>query len=135
MNAPAPHLPNSIWRRTLVAMSLAMVINIVLYYLGQLIVPNGLQVMRGPDTPLEPLPFAAVVFTTAIMLMIGAVVYWLLETFVNEAPNTIFTVVAVVALIVSLAGPLFLASGVATQFILSLMHVVAAGSLIWVLTR
>lgn len=135
MRSSASNLPNSIWQRTLFAMSAALIINILLYYVGQLLAPNGLLVTRGPDTPLEPLPFAAVVFTTAIPMMIGGVVYWLLESFVSEVPNTTFAIVVVVVVLVSLAGPLFLASGIITQVVLALMHIAAAGSLVWFLTR
>lgn len=135
MRSTANNLPNSIWRRTLFAMSFALTINIILYYGGQLFLPNGYLVLRGPGAPPEPLPFAAVVFTTAIVMFAGAVVYWLAETFVTQTPSTTFTIIAAVVLIFSLSFPIWMAVGFLTKILLSLMHIVTAASLVWFLTR
>lgn len=110
-------------------------INAVLHAVVTRALDLPLFVAQGPEEALEPLSLGAVIGASVVPAVAGAGLLVLLGRFVRR-PATVFTIVSVVVLVASLAGPLNVAVNAAhTRWVLATMHVTAAASIVSVLNR
>lgn len=117
---------------------IAAAINVAIF----LVLPNALgvapiQVQMGPpspDTPLTDLPAAAVIIMSVLPAFLAAGVLSLLARFTSR-PFTVFRVIAGVMLVLSFMP--FTAMPMPTGAVISLglMHIVAAGAIVWALDQ
>lgn len=111
---------------TLAVGAIAGLANLALYAVGRalfalpFLVPLG-----GPGIPARPLPVFAIVVACLIPGIGAALVYWGLCRATGHA-RTLFTMVAIIATLLSLAGPLRLPIDLGTRLALAAMHLVAA---------
>ena len=124
----------SFWRLLLfgmVAGVLAAVVNAVVYLLASAVgaIPESVVVSGG-----GPITLGAILVSSFVPALLAALFLAVLERFTRRAIG-IFRVVAVVLLVLSLSAPLTIAGAPAAMILaLFLMHIVAAGVIIWVLT-
>lgn len=135
-------LPNSaervptgrLWLLALAAAGIAAVVNLLIWLLaGMINIPLNVQ-MGGPEAPVVPLSAGPVIVMSVVPAIAGAALLWLLGR-VTARPFRWFTIIAVVVLLLSLAGPLLLPVALANKLVLSLMHVVAAGVIVGILRK
>jgi hypothetical protein len=89
---------------------------------------------QGPDVPAAPLPVLAVIIVSALAAIGGTVLLWGL-TRVTARATGIFQAIATVFFLLSLGGPLTMPTDTPTRAALIAMHVVAAVSIVTVLSR
>lgn len=123
------------WNRLLVAALIGIggaVVGTVLIYL----IGNALGLFPS-DVFVQPgvtLTLGAVITSTIIGTLVGAIVFALLARFTRR-PITIFRIVAAVVLVLSFVTPLTIPNApIGMILALELMHIVAAGVLVWALT-
>jgi hypothetical protein len=92
-----------------------------------------LTVRMGPDQPAQQVGPVAVALMTATVGLAGWALLALLERLTPRRARTAWTVVAAVALLLSLTGPLAATAGARTALVG--MHLAAAAVLVPVLTR
>ena len=135
-------LPNSaervpagrLWLLALAAAGIAAVVNLLIWLLaGMINIPLNVQ-MGGPEAPVVPLSAGPVIVMSVVPALAGAALLWLLGR-ITARPFRWFTIIAVVVLLLSLAGPLLLPVALANKLVLSLMHVVAAGVIVGILRK
>lgn len=118
---------------TIIGAVIGMVINLVIYGAAR---AAGLE-FRAPVPPTNepmPLPVIAVITATVVPAIGAALVLALLSRF-TARPLRIFLICAAVVLMISFAGPFTLPVSLLEQMVLNLMHVVAAGAIVWALVR
>ena len=118
----------------LIAGVIAIVLNLILYFVGQPLAGGAIDVMMQPGTPLAPLPVVAVIAASLVPSLVAALVYWLLLRFVGAAGRRIFILLAAILLLLSFYTPFTQTESMIEAVLLSLMHVVVAGAVIWALT-
>lgn len=119
---------------TIIGAVIGVVINLVIYYGAAR--AAGLE-FRAPVPPTNepmPLPVIAVITATVVPAIGAALVLALLSRF-TARPLRIFLICAAVVLVISFAGPFTLPVSLLEQMVLNLMHVVAAGAIVWALLR
>lgn len=119
--------PSTIRRRRVLSVAVATLAGVVVWVVA---VPLGsieLLVRTGGSTP-QLVGIPSVVVAGLLASLLGWVVLALLERFVSRA-RTLWTAMAVVALLLSLAGPISAGTTTATALTLSLMHVVVGMAL------
>ncbi|MDX2136664.1 MAG: DUF6069 family protein [Chloroflexota bacterium] len=102
----------------------AAVVNLALFFILPALLNSLLRVRTPQATELEPLPFIAVIMASIVPAFVGAGLLWLLNRF-TARPVTIFTVIAVIVTLLSLATPFQLGISTTEAIILVLMHIVA----------
>jgi hypothetical protein len=119
----------------LVAAVVAAIANLVLFALMKgpmdisFVIP-----FRGPDTEPESLPAAMVAIASAVPAIVAAFLLWIFGRTLNHALG-IFQIVGLVALVLSLGGPLTLEDvATSTRLALIAMHIVAGAVIIGLLT-
>lgn len=119
----------------LVAGIVAGIANMIFYFLTRAIfsLPYLVPVGDPSSTPV-PLPLAAIVIASVVPALLAAIFYWALGRFTSRA-TTIFTVVAVLFTLLSLAAPLTLPIDQGTRVALAVMHIIAAPIITLGLTR
>jgi hypothetical protein len=124
-----------VWQKGLIAALVAIIINLVLFVVGSL--SGGLAAYMGsPDTTAPmPVPWLGVIIMTIIPVLIGTAVYWLLHRIIPTQAPLVFIIGAALFTILSLGGSIIGGEDMADKVILSLMHIVAGGSLIWFESR
>lgn len=123
-----------LWLLALAAAGIAAVVNLLIWLLaGVANLPLNIQ-MGGPEAPVVPLSAGPVIVMSVVPALAGAALLWLLGR-VTAQPFRWFTIIAVVVLLLSLAGPLLLPVALANKLVLSLMHVVAAGVIVGILRK
>ncbi|KPV49883.1 hypothetical protein SE17_30120 [Kouleothrix aurantiaca] len=123
-----------LWLLALAAAGIAAVVNLLIWLLaGMINIPLNVQ-MGGPEAPVVPLSAGPVIVMSVVPAIAGAALLWLLGR-VTARPFRWFTIIAVVVLLLSLAGPLLLPVALANKLVLSLMHVVAAGVIVGILRK
>ncbi|GAB4530738.1 MAG: hypothetical protein OHK0046_51480 [Anaerolineae bacterium] len=131
--------PSRVWQTGLLAAVLASVANVVLYLIAD---AAGVEFAVTPEDVPAP-PFAlAVIFATFVGILLGTFVLTLMPRF-SQRPISTFRTVAIVALVLSFIQPLMLLTGMLptpneveldTVLVLELMHVIAGGIAIYLLT-
>ena len=115
---------SGVWRAGVITALIAAIVNVVIYFIGNSLV-QPLQVVMGGATAPVQLPLFAVVIFSVVPLLGAMVLLWLLGRF-TARPFTIFTLIAVIFLLISFIPDLTMA-GVSdlNKAILVLMHTVA----------
>ena len=86
--------------------------------------------------PGQPLTLPAVIMASILPLIIGSVVFFLFERFLSNGFK-IFAVIALILMVLSLPSPFMMIPGATFGYstVLSVMHVVAALSLLYFIRR
>ncbi len=128
------------WQTGLLTIAAAIVANLVARFLVELVVPLPAE--------FPPLAYWAIALFTLLGVGLGVLVYALIGRFLAR-PNRVFTIVAVVALVLSVIPNLQMLSNPAAvplppgtpaptptaALTLMLFHVIAASVTIWMLTQ
>ena len=111
---------------------IAAVLSLVLFFIGDA-VAGPIEVALQPGAPLAPLPWIAVVMATLVPAIVGALLLsGLQRTMANG--TRIFQITAVVITLLSLFPAITQAGSTGAAVLLSLLHFVAAGAIVWALT-
>jgi hypothetical protein len=122
----------AIWRKGLTAVVVAVLMNVVLYFVGSPLGAFPSDVVTPAGTPIT---VALVVIMSVLPLLIGTLGYTILN-WLTTTPNRWFTILAIIVLIVMAYTPFTLPGApVIMNLFLQVMHLVAGGSLIYCLTR
>lgn len=117
---------------TLVAAAAALLINVLLYFLGDIFgaFPPSVQVQGQPFSVIP------VILSSFFTIIIASLVFLLLARFTAQ-PKRIFYIVAAVLFVLMIFTPFTFAAGTLTLtlVILELMHVVVAGGAVWAVSR
>jgi hypothetical protein len=136
-DAARPRRARQIWRAGFITAGAAVVANVLVYVLAGALGVAPLVRMGGPAAPLEVMPVAPVIVVTLVPALVATALFALLNRFTRR-PVAWFVGIAAVVLALSFGPTLALPIPVASQAVLSLMHIVAAavtvGGLI-ILTR
>jgi len=120
------------WRQGLTAAAIAAVINTVLYVAGSALGGFRADVITPMGTPIT---LAAVILASIAPLLVGTLVYTLLYRWTTN-PNRWFTILAILVLLAFVPGPLTLPNAPLLMIVLlEVMHLVAGGALLYLLTR
>lgn len=112
-------------RGTILAIVLALILNLIIYFFGQSLNVSFLTQMGGNG--LREVGIGPIVIVTLLTTILGAVLLWLLDRFAQD-PLYLFLWIAAAVALLSLI-PLYLgARGVGTFFSLGLMHIATAGA-------
>ena len=121
------------WRAALTAAAVATGANVVVYGLARLAGVSFLMTMMPGADPMV-LPVGMVVTMSVLGATLGAIAFALLSRF-GARGVTAFRALGIAFLLLSFGGPLSLeATDAATKAALMLMHVVAGGSIITLLS-
>jgi hypothetical protein len=122
---------NRLWWVALVAGAVAAVGNLIVFAVARgLNLP--LDIPTGPQTS-GPLTVAPVIATSFIPALVAAGFLALLSRFVKQ-PLRVFQLIGLAAALLSLLGPSLMSLAGTTKIVLILMHLVAAVSIIGVLS-
>jgi len=111
----------------------ALIINAVLFYIFHFTgVINDSILIDGK----QPLSIVTIIFSCVIPSLIAALVFFLMEKFTNNG-YLIFSIVAIVLLILSFLSPFMTIKGISVGYgiALSLMHIVVALSVLYFIRR
>ncbi len=124
--------PGTIARATGMALGVAIVLNVILYFVAT--GAGWLPAETAMGTLIELVP---VLIFTIVPSIIGALIYFgLTRRFAREQANRIFVIVASIALIVMAASPFSLPSPTfGTAMILEIMHLVVGLPVMYFLTK
>jgi hypothetical protein len=124
----------AIWRKGVIAAIVGAVINALLYVIGAALGGFPTSVL----TPLgQPITLVTVIIMSVVTILAGALVYTVLSR-ITANPNRWFIIVTAIVFIVMIYSPITLMSVGAPLLrivLLELMHVVAAASAVYFLTR
>ncbi len=121
-------------RSRLVAVAAATAAALVVWVVAGPVLGNSLRVQTGPDaSPMEVGP-VSVIATAVIASLAGWALLAVLERLVAR-PARVWTVIAVAAAALSMAGPLTSGLTTTTTIVLAAMHLVVAAVLIRLFRR
>ncbi|MFN8632753.1 MAG: DUF6069 family protein [Chloroflexota bacterium] len=123
---------DSLWWAAMLAIGIASVANALIYALASLFGVE-LRVALIPGQPPQPLALGLVVFTTVLAALLATGLLAVLLR-VTDRPVRTLQWIALVVLVLSLAGPLFQAVGATATLLLILMHLMTAGVVVGVLS-
>lgn len=112
----------------------AIAVNLLVYYVGVLAGASYIA-PQGPDQALAPVPWFAVVGATALMMVVGTLVYLGLHKLAPGRAWSIFLVLAGLAVVgsfIPFASPTF---ELKTKIFLGLMHLTTPAVLVYVLAK
>lgn len=116
-----------LWWVTLLTGVVAAIVDVVIYFVAQALgfigdlVPEFPESMPVPDS--MPPFWMAIIGVTIIFIVIGGIVLWIIDRF-SKKPISTWRIVAIVALVLSLAQPFFAFSG-NDLILVGLLHIVA----------
>lgn len=116
---------------TLVAAAAALLINVILYFLGDIFgaFPPSVQTQGQPFTVIP------VTLTSFFPVIVAALIFLLLVRFTAQ-PKRIFYIVAAVLFALMIFMPFTVAGAlILTIVILELMHIVVAAGTVWAVSR
>jgi hypothetical protein len=123
-----------VWQAGLMAAILAAIANLIVFFVSSQLLSSPLLIPAQPgSTDLAPLTAIPVVAATVIPIIGATILLALLGRWVAR-PFTVFTIIAVLFLLLSFGGPLTLPVDGVTKLVLNLMHIVAGGVAIGILT-
>ena len=135
--APTTSTSRTALRPVLVAGSfggaVAVVLNLVLYLVGAAIAGGELLAVLPGATEAAPMPLVAVILMSFVPGPIAGLAYWGLSR-LTRRPTAWLLGLAALAYLAFLPGPFNVASGV-TILVLELMHIAAAGPILWFVLR
>ncbi|MFM9877119.1 MAG: DUF6069 family protein [Rhodoglobus sp.] len=108
--------------------ALALVANTVIYFVANAIRGESVQASMDGATASD-VPYVAVLAASIAPLLVGAAVLWVLSK-LSRSSLRIWTIVALVLTVVSLAAPLTLPVDGGSKVALALMHIAAGTSAI-----
>lgn len=117
----------------LLAAILAALANVVVFSIEKSVLKLPMLVTTVPGTNLIPLSYLMVIEVSAAVAIAAALLLIFLARFVAH-PIRWFQIIALIILVLSLAGPFSIPVDMATKLALSAMHLVAALVIVWVLT-
>jgi hypothetical protein len=138
MNAVEQIAPTGkVWQTGLLAVVVAAVLNLIVYLVAAALnVPFNI---TPPGMPAPPFAMA-VIFATAIGILLGTLLFQVMPRF-SKKPVSTWRMVAIIALVLSFAQPLLLMTGamgpaapISTVVVLELMHLIAGVVTIYLLT-
>ena len=111
----------------------ALVINVILFYIFH---STGVIHDNILIDGKQPLSIVTIIFSCVIPSLIAALVFFLMEKFTNNG-YLIFSIVAIVLLILSFLSPFMTIKGISVGYgiALSLMHIVVALSVLYFIRR
>jgi Family of unknown function (DUF6069) len=117
----------------LMAAVAALVINVVLFYIFHSAGVIDDKILIDGKQPLSIVP---IIFSCIIPSLIAALVFFLMEKFTNNG-YVIFSVVAIILLLLSFLSPFMTIKGISMGYgiVLNLMHVVVALSVLYFIRR
>jgi Family of unknown function (DUF6069) len=114
--------------------AIGAIINIVVFFIAPVIIGGAVQVATPPTNAVQDLPIFPVVMASLVPAFVGAGVLWLLNRF-TSAPVRLFQILGAVIAVLSLVGPFGLPINLGSKITLCIMHLVAATSIVLVLSR
>ena len=111
---------------------IAAVANSIVLLIAQAAV--GPLMVTVPGMPEQAISIGAIFFSCILPAFIAAGLLWALGRF-TQRPIRTFTIIAVVALVLSFASPFTAQMTGGTRVVLEIMHVIAAVAIIGALTR
>jgi Family of unknown function (DUF6069) len=109
-------------------------LNVAVALVAPVLIGQPLQVIAPNSPEPQPLLLVAVILASIVPAFFAAGVLWLLGRF-TRAPVRNFQILGGVFALLSLFGSLGMPVGLGTQLTLSLMHLIAAASIILALSR
>ena len=123
-----------LWWVGLLAAASAVIANLVIFAISSNLFGVNLMVAPQGSTELIPLPVGLVIAVTAVPAVVATILFALIGRFVPR-PVLVFRLLSAVVLLLSFGASLGLpVDVVAVKVILSLMHVVAAVTIVGFLT-
>ena len=122
-----------LWWVGLLAAASAGIANLVIFAISSNLFGVNFMVAPPGSTELIPLPMGMVIAATVVPAVVATIFFALIGRFVPR-PILAFRILSGVVLLLSFGSPLSLPVGIAVKVILSLMHVVAAVSIVGLLT-
>ena len=123
-----------LWQAALVAALLAVIGNLIIFFVSNQLLPSPILIPAQPGaTDLVPLTAVIVMIATSIPIVGATILLALLGRWVAR-PFTVFTVIAIIFLLISFGSPLTLPVDGMTKLVLNLMHLMAGVITIGVLT-
>lgn len=117
----------------LIAGLIAAVANLLIFFIGSALV-GGIQAALTPGAAFEPLPFAAVIASSILPMLVAGFGLWVAARFIPRGV-LVWQITAVVLTLLSLGGPF--GGQIATTsgaILLASMHLVVGGIMVWFLT-
>lgn len=121
-----------LWRSGALAALLASVVNLIIYFAVPAIFNFTLAIPLTSAQP-EQLPIVVVIVITVLASLVATGLMALLVR-TTKRPVTVFRVVAAILLLVSLGGPFSLPVALGIQLTLSVMHILTAAIIIYLIT-
>jgi hypothetical protein len=103
----------------------AVVINLILLFVGQTINGGSLMISPPGATAPQALPFTLVILLSLVPGLVAGLLYAVFKRFMAN-PRPVFLIVAAVVFVLFLFGPLSSAQSNVAKWILEMMHVGAA---------
>ena len=128
-----PIIIRRLWWVGLLAAASATITNLVIFAISSNLFGVNFMVNSPGSTELAPLPLGMVIAATVIPALVGTILLALIGRFVLR-PILVFRILSGLVLLLSFGSPLSLPVDVTVKVILSLMHVVAAGTIVGLLT-
>jgi hypothetical protein len=117
-----------------IAAIVATAANLLVYYLVPALFNFTLAIpLQGPGSEIEQMPAVMVILATAVPAIGATILLALLYRF-TARPRRIFQVIALLFLLLSFLPPFSLPVALNIRLTLALMHVIAGGVIIYVLT-
>jgi len=109
------------------------VLNLIFYFATKAF---GIPYLIAIEGSMEPLPSALIVVSSIMPVVAATILLYLLGKFLSQ-PFRVFTIISVVALIISIAAPLTQPSDVvlSTRIGMIVMHLISGGTIIAALNR
>ena len=111
---------------------IALVLNLILYFVGNAIVP--LEVTMPPASAYNAMPITAVLIASTLPIILGVALLAILQSITDHA-KLIFRILAVLITLASLVLPYEGAKTSTVAIILIIMHLITAGTITTALTR
>ena len=132
MERHSSHGSESLWLSALKIAAVSVLLNVIIFYIGKAF---GSMHSYLPVPSERQLTLIPVIVVSALAAFIGAGAYALLRLFVSR-PYKVFSILAVIVLIVSFAAP-YIVPGVNHDmaFTLDAMHIVVVAAMLFFLRR
>lgn len=131
MTKSFPH--RRVWTGVLIAAIVAAVINSIIFFVGNALVAEPIQVTFGANPELQDLTVWQVILATVIPAIGAGLTYSVIGLFSKRA-TMIFLIVGALLLLISFAPPLTLSVAASAKVVLVLMHLVAACTILYTLS-
>ena len=103
-----------------------------MFFIGDALA-GPIEVAQQPGAPIAPLQWFMIIVATMVPALLGALVLTGLQRFTGNGTR-IFQIVAGVIALVSLFPAITQAGSTGSAVVLALLHLVAAGAIVWALT-